>query len=368
MPALHTLLMLPVVACSHYTTLGVGKSATPEEIRSAYRSLALLHHPDKNPDSNSDELFKKITEAYEVLSDADRRRKYDMQQAHPFRQQQSTTPRSYAQYGMPQGFTYNFANGGDAAFFRRRPAVPPPRARRTFQCSLAELSDGTAREFVLADGPIARIVDAWTELTGPTGFKGTAGEALWRTTSIAASVCWQIPRLCLSRRFWYIRWPALAFAFLAAFSQQLPRSPDGTFAFDVKAGWREGTRVVFAASGNGQRAVAFELRERRHKHIQRRVASGDLEVAARTSFRRARKGTILHIKDVHGEEHEVELRLTQEEADEAPESVLRRVGHGLGLPRKAGLPRGELWARVTLQGADRAVKVSARASAARARR
>lgn len=63
----------------YYKILGVDKNATTDDIKKAYRKLAMKYHPDRNPDDKSaEEKFKEITEANEVLSDPEKRKKYDM--------------------------------------------------------------------------------------------------------------------------------------------------------------------------------------------------------------------------------------------------------------------------------------------------
>ena len=82
----------------HYTTLGVDKNATPEDIKKAFRKLASMHHPDKGGDTAT---FQKIQNAYDVLSDPNKRMQYDSPPQHQF-----------SGFNGPGGFHFN-VNGMD---------------------------------------------------------------------------------------------------------------------------------------------------------------------------------------------------------------------------------------------------------------
>ncbi len=85
----------------YYKLLGVAKTATADEIKKAYRKLALKYHPDKNPDNAEAEAkFKKISEAYAVLSDKKKREEYDTYGSAGFQQR-------YSQEDIFKGFDLN---------------------------------------------------------------------------------------------------------------------------------------------------------------------------------------------------------------------------------------------------------------------
>lgn len=87
---------MPGPTPTHYEVLGIPESASPDEVKKAYRKKALETHPDKNPDPGAAELFKQVNEANQVLSDEDKKADYDRNLAKQRRQQESahSAPRS----------------------------------------------------------------------------------------------------------------------------------------------------------------------------------------------------------------------------------------------------------------------------------
>lgn len=151
----------------YYKVLGVSRSSDEKEIKSAYRQLALKYHPDKNPDS--EEHFKEINEAYEVLGDAEKRAKYD---------RLGSSYRTWERAGQaPGGFDWSqwstggpggvrvevgdlgdlFGGGGFSDFFNAIFGMGAQAQRRSrgrdmeqpITISLAEAYRGTSRTFSL---------------------------------------------------------------------------------------------------------------------------------------------------------------------------------------------------------------------------
>ena len=106
----------------YYKVLGINKNATTDDIKSAYRKLARKHHPDLNPnDKEAHKKFQQINEANEVLSDAEKRKKYDQygkdwKHAEEFEKQRQQQ-RQYSNQGGGQTFSGGFGEDDFSDFF-----------------------------------------------------------------------------------------------------------------------------------------------------------------------------------------------------------------------------------------------------------
>ena len=182
---------MPVEYKDYYKTLGVSKDATAADIKKAYRKLARQHHPDVNKGADGSKKFKEVNEANEVLSDPDKRRKYDTlgpdweRYAHGgpatgqrggngggFRWTYGGTPGANPFGDDASGFSDFFQTifGGGMGGFSEAPAGPgrrraaQPRAadmemEHPVEVTLAEAYRGTERDLELrdADGKARRL-------------------------------------------------------------------------------------------------------------------------------------------------------------------------------------------------------------------
>ena len=117
----------------YYKILGVDKKASDIEIKKAYRKLALKYHPDQTKgDKSAEEKFKKISEAYAILSDQKKRKQYDTFGSEGFHQRFSQEDifrdfdlgsilREFGMRGGPGNFSFSFGGrGGQSPFGRQR--------------------------------------------------------------------------------------------------------------------------------------------------------------------------------------------------------------------------------------------------------
>jgi curved DNA-binding protein len=161
------------VARDYYEVLGVQRGSSEKEIRSAYRKLARKHHPDVNPnDKTSETRFKEINAAYDVLSDPEKRKKYDRygenwEHAEEFERAQAARGR-----GGPGGFYYSRSSGGPSVEFgdefdigdilggifggrgaggsARRARPRPVNTEQPVEVTLEEAFNGTQRTLIVS--------------------------------------------------------------------------------------------------------------------------------------------------------------------------------------------------------------------------
>ncbi|MGP4027751.1 molecular chaperone DnaJ [Actinomadura sp. 3N407] len=133
------------MANDYYATLGVRRDASADEVKKAYRRLARELHPDVNPDPETQDRFKEITQAYEVLSDPKKREMYDLG-ADPFASAAAGGAGGFGGAGFP------FSDIMDAFFGTAASRGPRSRARRgrnatlRVELDLSETAFGTTRE------------------------------------------------------------------------------------------------------------------------------------------------------------------------------------------------------------------------------
>ena len=138
----------------YYEVLGIKKDSSAQDIKKAYRKLAMKYHPDRNKgDKEAEEKFKKLSEAYAVLSDPEKRKEYDTFGASGFQQRYSQEDifrgfdlgdilKEFGLGGMKGGFrassgqgspfeTFFFQSGGPGAGGASHRTTPPSRSSRS---------------------------------------------------------------------------------------------------------------------------------------------------------------------------------------------------------------------------------------------
>lgn len=267
----------------YYKTLGITKGATDEEIKKAYRKMALKYHPDKNKSPGAEDRFKEIAEAYEVLSDKNKREIYDKYGEDGLKQGSSggggTSGASYSFHGDPHE-TFRMFFGDENPFasffsFSGGPGGGHSHGSRGGPGTSSHMffhSEGGNDAMDIDDDPFHNFgFGGMGQRMGPAGFSQQAHRPPGRK----------------------LQDPPVTYDLLVSLEDvnkgttkkmKITRKvigPDGrsrneekVLAIDVKPGWKAGTKITFPKESDQKpnsvpADIVFVIKDKPHRHFIR---------------------------------------------------------------------------------------------------
>jgi molecular chaperone DnaJ len=310
-----------------YNVLGVPRNASQDDIKKAYRALAMRWHPDRNP--GNDEVvqrFKDITEAYRTLSDPERRSRYD--RLGPLYTADGRPPRPE---DVQQAVGSMF--GG---FFRRRPAARGEDLRYTVTVSLEEVAAGSEKEIVVPRRVRCRACGGDGAQPGSGRSKCAACSGSGRATGprLFRSECYH----CEGRGFTVVE--------KCSTCEGEGRHPvEDALRVRIPAGVATGQKLKIAGKGDAPRGSGSEgdlyviVSVAEHPLFRRR--GDDLIADVPLTFAEATLGADVQVPTLEG-------TTTIRVPPGTPSGKLLRLG-GRGLPRLGQSDRGDLHLQISLE-------------------
>lgn len=272
----------------YYKILGLSKGASDDDIKKAYRKLALKYHPDKNKAPGAEERFKEVAEAYEVLSDKKKRDIYDM---HGEEGLKGGIPGGTGNQGGGGGYSYTFHGDPRATFAQFFGNASP------FQ-HFFDMGGGGNRMFGFSDSDMD--VDDPFGLGVGTPRTGGPGAGAFRSQSFNIH---NSPNRGKDK----MQDPAIEHDLYVSLEDitkgctkkmKISRKvlqPDGTtrkedkvLTINVKPGWKAGTKITFQREGDQGRNkipadIVFIIRDKPHSHFKRE--GSDIRYTAKVSLK-----------------------------------------------------------------------------------
>ncbi|XP_042461974.1 dnaJ homolog subfamily B member 4-like [Zingiber officinale] len=284
----------------YYKILGVDKSAKDDDLKKAYRKLAMKWHPDKNPNNKkeAEAKFKQISEAYEVLSDPQKRTVYDQYGEEGLKGQ---VPPPGA--GGPGGATF-FSSGGDGpTSFRFNPRSADDIFAEFFGFSSPFGGMGGGGGSTRAGSRFPAGMGMFSEDIFGSSF-GTAGEGASMSSQVPRKAAPIEKRLPCSLEELYkgtTKKMKISREILDASGKTM--TVEEILTIDVKPGWKKGTKITFPAKGNESPNVvaadiAFIIDEKPHPLFSRE--GNDLVTTQKISLAEALTGYTAHLTTLDG--------------------------------------------------------------------
>lgn len=322
----------------YYKVLGVARGANDDEIKKAYRKLALKYHPDKNKSPQAEERFKEVAEAYEVLSDKKKRDIYDQ----------------YGEEGLRGGMGGCGGGGGggghDGGSFTYQFHGDP---RATFAQFF-----GTSDPFGVFfgnDGGGANMfyTDMGGEMDDPFGFGGGRGGGGGMGGGFPGAFRSQSFNVQGSpNRKHKAQDPAIEHDLYVTLEDvyggcqkkmkisKMVMAHDGgarkeekILNINVKPGWKAGTKITFPREGDQVPGkipadIVFIIRDKPHQHFKRE--GSDIKYTSKISLRQSLCGTVVKVPTLSGET----LSISTVGEIVKPNTVKRLQGRGLPFPKE----------------------------------
>ncbi|TRY74912.1 hypothetical protein TCAL_00519 [Tigriopus californicus] len=345
-----------------YKVLGLAKGASEDEIKKAYRKLALKYHPDKNKSANAEERFKEIAEAYEVLSDKKKREIFDQYGEEGLKGNMGSgggmgghtggTNFSYTFHGDPRAtFAEFFGTSNPFESFFNMPGMSD-----LFNDNVMD-HDSLHRAHHHHD-PFASLGGGLGSFGSRTPFRsqsfnvGSHSSGIGRGkekvqdppvehdlyVSLEDILRGVTKRMKISRR--------------VVANDGTVRKEEKVLTINVKPGWKSGTKITFQREGDQApnkipADIVFIIRDKPHPNFKREAS--DLKYSCKVTLKEALCGTNVEVPTLTANE-KIPLDLSDEILK--PSTVKRIVGKGLPRPKEP-TKRGDILVTFDIQFPDK---------------
>lgn len=296
----------------YYNILGISRDASDDDIKKAYRKLALKYHPDKNSSAGAEDKFKEVSEAYEVLSDREKRDIYD----------------KYGEEGLkggagggagPGGFSYSF-HGDPRETFRAFFGTDDPFS----SLFSGGMFGGGANGMFRFGDPMEVDEDESVRFMGRSHKRQDPPIEKDLFVSLEDVLKGCTKKLKVTRK---------------VSDGSTVRTEDKILRIDVNKGWKAGTRITFPKEGDRLPGrvpadIVFTVRDKPHAHLKR--DGSNVVYIAKVTLKHALCGGPMTVPTVEGKFMEIPL-----DAVVSPSYTKTIPGQGLPLPKNPS-KRGDL--------------------------
>lgn len=264
----------------YYSILNVSKDASEDDLKKAYRKLALKWHPDRHKDDKeqAEKKFKDISEAYEALSDKQKRQIYDAYGEEGLKGGMPSGgggggPGGFPGHGFPGGggttFTFTSGGPGGGGFAGFNPSNPDDIFAQLFGGGLGGLSS-------MGGGGASQFMDVDDAMGGHSGIHHAFGGGGGSARSLRRPQDATRPLACTLDELYKGCTKKLKVTRRVRGASNTVSTSEKVLQVDVKPGWKAGTKIRFAGEGddlgNGAQDIVFVIEEKRHSAFKR---SGD---------------------------------------------------------------------------------------------